>query len=106
MKRAAADGAPAYALAWARCAIGSEAECRRALVELLFIDAPLARTVAARDLKIEGTHEDAAAIARYASLDAGRDAIRRFGADSVVALIDRVAPTDANARATATGSSA
>lgn len=90
--RAAETGAPPYAIAWARCAIGSEAECRRALVELLFIDAPLARTVAARDLKIEGAHEDGTAIARYASLDAGRDAIARFGADSVVALVDRIAP--------------
>jgi hypothetical protein len=83
-------GAPAWAIGWARAATGSDEEKRAALVDLLFADAGFARTVAARDLKIEGAHEDASAIARYASLDAGRVAIRRFGIDPVRALVTRV----------------
>ena len=62
----------------------------KALVDLLFEDAALARMVAVRDLKIEGVREDSSAIARFASLDAGRDAIARFGAELVVALLERV----------------
>lgn len=88
--RAEQLGAPKWAIAWARTATAGEDEKRRALVDLLFLDAPFARTVAARDLAIEGAHEDSAAIARYASLDAGRVAIRRFGVEAVSALVERM----------------
>lgn len=88
--RAERAGAPPWALGWARCATTEGDAQRKALVELLFVDAPIARTVAARDLKLEGVHEDATAIGRYASLDAGRAAVRRFGAEAIVALLDRI----------------
>ncbi len=90
LEEAAALRAPSWALDWARCAIGDEDARRRALVDLLFVDAALARVVAARDLQIDGVKEDASAIARYAGLDAGRDAIHRFGAPMVLQLLDRV----------------
>ena len=90
--RASEAGAPRFAIAWARAASPDDDAQRAALVELLFLDAPFARTVAARDLSIEGVHEDGTAIARWASLDAGRAAIRRFGTDAVAALFDRLAP--------------
>jgi hypothetical protein len=82
--------APAWAIGWARTATADDDGRRAALVDLLFSDPTFARTVAARDLKIEGAHEDASAIARYASLDAGRVAIRRFGIDPVRALVARM----------------
>jgi len=83
-------GAPTWAIAWAKAAIGDEEQRRHALVDLLFEDPALARTVAARDLKIAGVREDTSAIERFASLDAGRDAIERFGADLIVALLARI----------------
>lgn len=89
--RAIAAGAPEFAVGWARCARADGDAQRAAVVALLFLDAPFARTVAARDLKIEGAHEDGTAIARWASLDAGRAAIQRFGAAAVSALLDRLA---------------
>ena len=90
LARGEALGAPGWALGWARAATGDEERRRVALVDLLFVDPAFARTVAARDLKIEGAHEDASAIARYAALDAGRAAIRRFGIDPVRALVARI----------------
>ena len=91
VSRAIDVGAPKFAVAWARATSADEDARRAALVELLFLDAPFARTVAARDLSIDGVHEDGTAIARWASLDAGRAAIRRFGADAVAALLDHLA---------------
>ena len=57
-------------------------------MELLFADAPLARTVAARDLGVEGAVADAEAMARYAGFAHGRDSIRRFGARAVADLLE------------------
>jgi hypothetical protein len=89
LERAAAAGAPAWALAWAR-ALSEDATARReGLVELLFADAPLARTVAARDLSIQGAVPDAEAMSRYAAFAHGRDSIRRFGAQAVAAVVER-----------------
>ncbi len=68
-----------------------EAARREGLVELLFADAPLARTVAARDLGIEGAVADAEAATRYAAFAHGRDSIRRFGARWVADLLKRAA---------------
>ena len=59
-------------------------------MDLLFADAPLARTVAAREWKIEGAEDDREAIERYAAFAHGRDAIRRFGALAVVRILERV----------------
>ena len=89
LERAAQREAPAWALAWTR-ALSSEATVRReGLVELLFTDAPLARTVAARDLAVEGAVADTEAATRYAAFAHGRDSIRRFGARAVADLLDR-----------------
>lgn len=89
LERAAEAGAPAWALAWSR-ALSDDATTRReGLVELLFADAPLARTVAARDLAIEGAEADPLAAKRYASFAHGRDSIRAFGAPVVARLLDR-----------------
>ena len=89
VERAAAEGAPAWALAWTRTVMGSDAARREGLVELLFTDAPLARTVAARDVGVEGAVGDPEAASRYAAFAHGRDSIRRFGAATVAALLDR-----------------
>jgi hypothetical protein len=89
LERAAAAGAPAWAVAWARARSHDEIEQREGLVELLFSDPALARTVAARDLSMAGTEPDAAAAQRYASLSHGREVIRRFGARLVARVVDR-----------------
>ncbi len=89
LERARAAGAPGWALAWAR-AISEDATARReGLVELLFSDAPLARTVAARDLAVEGAVPDAEAMGRYAAFAHGRDCIRRFGPRAVADVLER-----------------
>jgi len=88
-ERAAAERAPAWAIAWARAVADDEAERRAGLVELLFEDASLARTVAARDLKVPDVAADGEAAARYAAFAHGRDSIRRFGAEIVAEVIDR-----------------
>jgi hypothetical protein len=75
-------GAPAWALAWAD-------STPRGKVDLLFADARLARTVAARDWKIEGAEDDREAIERYAAFAHGRDAIARFGALAVARAVGR-----------------
>jgi DNA-binding transcriptional ArsR family regulator len=83
-------GAPAWALAWAR-ATSADPDTRRAgLVDLLYEDPPLARTVAARDLNVGAITADAEASGRYAGFAHGRDSIRRFGADAVATLLERV----------------
>jgi hypothetical protein len=87
--RAKAAGAPEWALAWTRAVSSDEAERRGGLVDLLFADAALARTVAARDLDVGGAVADPNAAQAYASFSHGRDSIRRFGADAVAALAVR-----------------
>lgn len=88
IERAAAEKAPAWALGWARATSEDAAVRREGLVELLFADHALARTVAARDLHLEGVEADPDAGPRYASFTHGRDSIRRFGAATVAALLD------------------
>jgi hypothetical protein len=87
--RAKVAGAPEWALAWTRAVAVDEAERRAGLVELLFADAALARTVAARDLDVGGAVADPEAAQRFASFSHGRDSIRRFGAESVAKLAVR-----------------
>jgi hypothetical protein len=89
LERASREGAPAWALAWSRAMADDETARREGLVELLYTDAALARTVAARDIKIEGAVADPEAAARYAAFAHGRDSIRRFGAGIVAELMDR-----------------
>jgi len=91
LDHAAAEKAPAWALAWARAMAVDEAARREGLVELLFTDAPLARTVAARDLAVVGAVADAEATARWAAFSHGRESIRRFGAPVVAELLARAA---------------
>jgi|HubBroStandDraft_6_1064221.scaffolds.fasta_scaffold108836_2 hypothetical protein len=86
---ATAEKAPAWALAWTRAMAADDAARREGLVELLFADAPLARTVAARDLAIPGAVADSTAATRYAAFAHGRDSIRRFGAPAVAELVER-----------------
>lgn len=89
LERAAREGAPEWALAWSKAMADDETARREGLVELLYADAALARTVAARDIKIDGAVPDAEAAARYAAFAHGRDSIRRFGAGVVAKLLDR-----------------
>ena len=89
LDHAAAEKAPPWALAWARAMAEDEAVRREGLVELLFTDAPLARTVAARDLAVAGAVADAEATARWAAFSHGRESIRRFGAPVVAKLLAR-----------------
>jgi hypothetical protein len=88
IERAAAQKAPAWALGWAKTTSLDPAVKREGLVELLFADHALARTVAARDLQIPAVEADPDAGPRYASFSHGRDSIRRFGAKTVAALLD------------------
>ena len=83
-------GAPAWALAWVKALSSDDDERRGGLVDLLFEDAALARTVAARDLEVPGVKADNEAIRRYSAFSHGRDVIRRFGAAEVVALLDQI----------------
>lgn len=88
LERAAAEKAPAWALGWAK-AVAEDATARReGLVELVFADHALARTIAARDLHLPGVEPDPEAGSRYVSFSHGRDSIRRFGAQAVAALLD------------------
>jgi hypothetical protein len=89
IERARSANAPGWALGWARALSKDEAERRAGLVELLFEDVALARTVAARDLAITGAVADPEAAQRYASFAHGRDTIRRFGAAQVSRTLDR-----------------
>jgi hypothetical protein len=81
-------GAPSWATAWASALSSDESERRSGLVELLFSDEALARTVAARELKIAGVEADAGAGKRYAAFSHGRDSLKRFGADQVATLFE------------------
>jgi hypothetical protein len=81
--------APRWALAWIRTLGGEEAERRAGLVELLFEDAALARTVAAKDLALPEVKPDNDAIRRYTAFAHGRDTIRRFGAPAVAAMFEK-----------------
>jgi hypothetical protein len=86
---ARAHGAPAWALAWTGASSTDAAASLAGKVELLFADAPLARTVAAREWKVPGAEDDRAGIERYATFSHGRDAIGRFGASAVAKVFDR-----------------
>ena len=88
IERAAAEKAPAWALGWAKAMSEDEGTRREGLVEMVFADHALARTVAARDLKLPGAEADPDAGPRYASFVHGRDSIRRFGAKVVAELVD------------------
>ena len=81
--------APAWALAWSRALSKDAAIARRGLTALLVVDPALARTVAARDLKVEGVVADGEASDRYAGFAHGRQCIRRFGASAVAAVVER-----------------
>jgi hypothetical protein len=87
---ARAKGAPAWALAWTRACAPDPQESLRGTVDLLFTDASLARTVAARDTRLPGAADDREAVERYASFAHGRDAVRRFGAVAVAAVLAHV----------------
>ncbi|HZO13887.1 MAG TPA: hypothetical protein VFB62_11535 [Polyangiaceae bacterium] len=89
--RAAKLGAPAWALAWCEAMAANPETRRRGMVALLFQDAALARTVAARDWALTGAEIDAAATKRYTGFVHGRDSIRRFGATLVAELVERIA---------------
>lgn len=88
IERAEAHKAPAWALGWAKATSKDPAVVREGLVELVFADHALARTVGARDLKLPGVEADPDAGSRYASFVHGRESIRRFGAKAVAALLD------------------
>lgn len=90
LARAVKLGAPPWSMAWLRALAPTDEEKRAGLVDLLFEDAALARTVAARDLGFADIKVDNDAIRRYTSFAHGRDLIRRFGAVHVVALLERV----------------
>jgi hypothetical protein len=85
---ARSHGAPSWALAWADPTL-------RGKVDLLFADAHLARTVAARDWKIEGAEDDREAIERYAAFAHGREAIGRFGALAVARALGKAFDAEA-----------
>lgn len=95
IERAKSKGAPAWAVAWSKVLSKDELKVREALVELLFADPALAKTVAARDLGLEGAVADSEALSRYTSFAHGRDCIRRFGAEQVADLIDRACASGA-----------
>jgi hypothetical protein len=83
------NGAPEWCLAWAESSRTDDEASRRGRVALLFADAPLARTIAAREWSLEGAEDDREAVERYATFAHGRDAIQRFGATSVARVVDR-----------------
>jgi hypothetical protein len=89
VERAQEEKAPPWAIAWTRAVSKDERERREGLVELLFSDAPLARTVAARDLAVPNIAAEGDATERYAAFAHGRDSIRRFGAATVAELVMR-----------------
>lgn len=86
--RAEAEKAPAWALGWAKAMSGNPEVKRHGLVELVFADHALARTVAARDLELPGVEADPEAGARYAAFVHGRNSIKRFGAECVAGMLD------------------
>jgi hypothetical protein len=92
-KLAAERGAPAWALAWVKALSPDETERRQGLVDLLFEDAALARTVAVRDLDVPNVKADNGSIRRYAAFAHGRDVIKKFGAAQVAELLERAPRT-------------
>ncbi len=88
---AVTNGAPSWAIAWMDAMSQNEETARQGMVELLFLDPALARTVAARDLKTADVEADAAASQRYVSFAHGRDCIRRFGPALVAKVLARAA---------------
>ncbi len=88
-ERAVADGAPQWALAWMNACDEDPQTQRRGLVELLFSDPALARTVAARDLRVANVAADPEAGKRYVSFAHGRDCIHKFGAELVLRVFTR-----------------
>jgi hypothetical protein len=88
-RRAVELDAPRWALGWCEALASDPETRRRGLVELLFNDIALARTVAARDLDVQGAEADASAAKRYTGFAHGRDSIRRFGAALVADLLER-----------------
>src|SRR5262249_18598953 len=88
-------GAPAWAAAWVGALSSDADEQRQGLVDLLFEDPGLARTVPARDLQVPKAVADNSAAARYASFAHGRDVVRRFGAAPIAELLDRLHPSSA-----------
>ena len=88
-------GAPAWAIAWIGALSSDSDEQRKGLVDLLFEDPGLARTVAARDLALPKVVADHDAVARYAAFAHGRDVVRRFGAAPIAELLDRLSPARA-----------
>lgn len=89
-ERAESLQAPKWAVAWTRALSPDASDRRRGLVELLVADPALARTVAARDLALEGCEEDYEAFERFAAFAHGRDMVRRFGPRSVESLLARI----------------
>lgn len=87
--RAERAEAPLWALSWAQALSADPAEQNHGLVELLFANASLARTVAARDVKLPGAEADTGAAERYAAFAHGRNCIDRFGAELVADLLER-----------------
>ena len=88
-------GAPKWAEAWSCAHSIDRAVQRRGLVDLLFCDAALARTVAARELGLDGAREQTEAAQRFAGFAHGRDSIRRFDARLVADLLERIGLHDA-----------
>ncbi len=89
IRRGVELGAPAWPLAWVRTMSSDETERREGLVDLLFEDAALARTIAARDLAVPEVKPDNDAVRRYAAFAHGRDVIQKFGAPAVARLLER-----------------
>jgi hypothetical protein len=86
---ARAHRAPAWAVAWTLASSPDDAQRTKGMVDLLFVDAALARTVAARDWKLDKAVDDREAVERYASFAHGRDCVRRFGALRVADVLTR-----------------
>ncbi len=89
LEDARSSGAPAWVLAWVHAAADDPIEATRGMADLLFADAPLARTVAARECKLDGAVDAREAVERYTSFAHGRDVIRRFGVAPVLAVYER-----------------
>lgn len=87
--RAEAHGAPKWAVAWMNASSRDADTQLSGLVDLLFLDPALARTVAARDLDVPGAVADAGAGKRYVSFAHGRDCIQRFGPDLVLRVYEK-----------------
>lgn len=94
---AARHDPPAWASAWSRALSSDSKTQRQGLVALLFTDAALARTVAARDLELDDVQADPNASQRYVAFAHGRRCIERFGAEIVADLLERAHAADGDA---------